>query len=425
MKRFLCVIAVIVGGVALSAPVAAAPIIFNDEAAFRVAAARAPAPVTTYGFETHGLVEGAELAFSSPLAASQLDNRFGLAYTNLNGVSIDNTGPPGAADGTRSLFTNSVDAPNYTLTFSNFGGSNASITAFGLTITDFASSLTVNDPPATITFDTGGLAGTLLTVAGGQPGFTQNFVGLTVDGVDAFPSITLTLNDNLSGMQWFDEVIYSQTEGGGPGSFTTGFTFTLPDRFPLHNVYVGVQQDGTGFNDVLLPGNPTMDDASVITPHGFDVPVGNSSFDLNSLLGIPADRWAVVGLFTRDGVDHVVMATNADLTGVPLEPPLIPLGFDEDLMITSLTTGQKLLDVLGATAIVDNLGTNGFMRPFGESAQLFFFSNGQPIPGSSVTANAFGVPVQQAIPGPSAVLLLGAGFLGLLGYGRRRRKQSA
>jgi len=207
-------------------------------------------------------------------------------------------------------------------------------------------------------------------------------------------------------------------------SFTTGFTFTLPETFPLHNVYVGVQQGATGFEDVLLPGNPTID-VSGITPAGFDVPVGNSSFDLNSLFDVPADRWAVVGLFTdAGGVDHVVMATNADLTGVPLNFPLIPLGFDEDLMITSLTTGVGLISLGGG--IVETLGDNGFMRPFGETAQLFFFSDGQPIPDSSATANAFGVPgVQQAIPGPSAVLLLGAGFLGLLGYGRRRRKQSA
>jgi len=206
-------------------------------------------------------------------------------------------------------------------------------------------------------------------------------------------------------------------------SFTTGFTFTLPDTFPLHSVYVGVQQGAISFEDVLLPGNPTID-ASGITPAGFAVPVGNSSFDLNSLFDVPADRWAVVGLFTdAGGADHVVMATNADLTGVPLEPPLIPVGFDEDLMITSLATGVGLISEGGG--IVETLGENGFMRPFGETAQLFFFSNGQPIPDSSVTANAFGVPVQQAIPGPSAVLLLGAGFLGLLGYGRRRRKQSA
>jgi PEP-CTERM motif len=198
-------------------------------------------------------------------------------------------------------------------------------------------------------------------------------------------------------------------------SFTTGFTFTLPETFPLHNVYVGARQDATGFEDVLLPGNPTLD-ASGITPAGFDVPVGDSAFNLNSLFDFPVDSWAVVGLFTDAGVDHVVMATNADLTGVPLEPPLIPLSFDEDLMITSLTTGMGLIAEGG---IVETLGDNEFMSPFDETAQLFFFSDGQPIPGSSVTANAFGV----AIPEPSTVLLLGAGFLGLLGYGWWQRGQ--
>ena len=62
----------------------------------------------------------------------------------------------------------------------------------------------------TIAYDTGGLTGTLFSIIGPQPDYTQNFVGLTVDGADAFTSITLTLNDINSGFQYFDEVIYSQ-----------------------------------------------------------------------------------------------------------------------------------------------------------------------------------------------------------------------
>lgn len=62
----------------------------------------------------------------------------------------------------------------------------------------------------TISYDTGSLAGVLLSVVGGQPDFTQNFVGLLVDPAEAFTSITIVLNDNLSGFQDFDEVIFSQ-----------------------------------------------------------------------------------------------------------------------------------------------------------------------------------------------------------------------
>lgn len=207
MMRFIYGIATIVGGIALNAPSAAAPIIYNDEAAFRAAAG----PTTTYGFETHGVVEGAELAFDSPISAAQLDNNFDLAHTNFNGLKIiDDGAAPGVAGGTHYLFTHSVgNASDYTLSFANFGGSYASTIAFGITITDFASNIIDNDP-VTITYDTGGLAGTLLTVIGGQPDYTQNFVGLIVDAFDAFTSITITLNDNSSGFQDFDEVIYSR-----------------------------------------------------------------------------------------------------------------------------------------------------------------------------------------------------------------------
>jgi hypothetical protein len=199
-------IAAIACAVAGSTLAAAAPTVYNNEAAFRAAAGA----TTTYGFESHGVAENVDLL--SPLAAAQLENHFDLAYTNLNAFQIvDSAAAPGVSDGTHYLFTHSVGAAaNYTLTFSSFAGSSAGITAFGLTITDFASNLTANDPPVSIAYSAGGLAGTLLTVGTGQPDFTQNFVGLIVDGADAFASITLTLNDNLSGFQDFDEVIYSQ-----------------------------------------------------------------------------------------------------------------------------------------------------------------------------------------------------------------------
>ncbi len=216
MKR-LPAIALIAGMSAIAASVAAAPVVYNNEAAFRAAAGLA----TTYGFENHGVVEGAELAFSSPLSAAQLDGNFDLAYANFNGFQIvDNAAATGVADGSHYLFTHSSGAASdYSLVFSNFGGANASVTAFGFTITDFASNINDNNP-VTIAYSAGGPAGILLSILGGQPDFTQNFVGLTVDAVDAFSSISITLNDNLSGFQDFDEVIYSQVAAiPEPGTF--------------------------------------------------------------------------------------------------------------------------------------------------------------------------------------------------------------
>jgi hypothetical protein len=186
-----------------SSSVSALPVVYNDEASFRASAGIA----TTYGFEDHGVVEGAELAFSSPLTASLLDNHFDLAYSNFNAFSIiDDVADPGVVDGTHFLFTHSTVAANYTLTFSNFSNTGDGVTAFGLTITDFASNIV---DPVSITYDTGIHSGTLLSVLAGQPDYTQNFIGLIVDETEAFSSITLTMNDNFSGFQSFDEIIYS------------------------------------------------------------------------------------------------------------------------------------------------------------------------------------------------------------------------
>jgi hypothetical protein len=196
--------AAVVCGLAISSQVAAVPITYTDKTTFLTAAGS----TTTYGFETHGVTEGVDLP--SPLSASQLDNNFDLAYTNLNAFSIvDDAAGPGVVDGTHYLFTHSVGlASEYSLTFSNFGASNNSVTAFGFTITDFASNIDPNDT-VTITYNIGDLTGTLLTVTGPQPDYTQNFVGLTVDSGEAFNLITLTMNDTLSGFQDFDEIIYT------------------------------------------------------------------------------------------------------------------------------------------------------------------------------------------------------------------------
>jgi len=176
---------------------------FDDELAFRAEAG----VVTTYGFEVNGLSENVNDLPPSPVPASDFDGHFDIAYTNLNGFNVANS--PGSScntDGVKSLFSHSVVASDYTLTFSNFGNAGQAITAFGLTVCDFASNISV---PAEITYDTGTRSGTLLAVPNGQPDFSLNFMGLVVKPSDAFTSITLTFDDNLSGFQNFDEVIYA------------------------------------------------------------------------------------------------------------------------------------------------------------------------------------------------------------------------
>ncbi|MFC1572052.1 hypothetical protein ACFL6M_00475 [Candidatus Eisenbacteria bacterium] len=204
MRCLSCAIAMIIGLLVFSSPAFAAATVYDDETAFRNDAG----PTTTYGFEVHGLIEGIDVSGFAPFAAADLDNSFDLALTNFNWFEIvDDVSSVGTTEGTHCVFTHTVyPADNYTLTFSNFGASAGSVAAFGFTITDFASNIT---DPATITYDTGLLTGTLLSVPGGQLEYTQNFVGVIVDAGEAFTSITITLDDNLSGMQWFDEVIFT------------------------------------------------------------------------------------------------------------------------------------------------------------------------------------------------------------------------
>jgi len=203
MKRWYCTTAMAVAVLAISTAALAVPVVYNDEAAFRAAAGT----VTTYGFEVHGLVVGTDYSGSSPILASNLSGHFDLAFTGLNWFEIvDNATDPGVADGTHTVFTHSIyPGTDYTLTFSNFAGAGEAVRAFGVTVTDFASGIT---DPATITYAAGDHSGTLLYVPGGQPDYTQNFVGIIGTSTESFTSITLTLDDTLSGMQYFDEVIY-------------------------------------------------------------------------------------------------------------------------------------------------------------------------------------------------------------------------
>lgn len=230
IKRALALL--VVGFMWAAQSAQSAAIVFNDEAAFRAAAGT----VRTYSFETHSVAESANLA--SPVLAAQLDNSFAVGYTGLNLFEIvDDAADPGAVDGTHFLFTHSqATSPTYTLTFSNFGGLNAAVRAFGLTIVDFASNI---QSPTEITYDTGVLSGTLLSVPGGQPDFTQNFVGLIVDPSEAFNSIALVLNDVNSGFQSFDEVIFSQAAAiPNPSTLLLfclgGLALALQRRVPIH-----------------------------------------------------------------------------------------------------------------------------------------------------------------------------------------------
>lgn len=203
MKHWYRATAMVLAILAVGTAALAVPVVYNDEAAFRAAAGT----VTTYGFETHGLVEDTDYSGSSPILASDLDGHFDLAFTGLNLFEIfENASDPGVADGTHTVFTHSIyPGTDYTLTFSNFAGAGEAARAFGITITDFASGIT---EPATITYDTGDFSGTLLYVPGGQPDYTQNFVGIIADAAESFMSITLTMDDTLSGFQYFDEAIY-------------------------------------------------------------------------------------------------------------------------------------------------------------------------------------------------------------------------
>lgn len=183
----------------------AAPVVYDNEAVFRGAAGAS----TTYGFETHAVSEATELP--SPLTAAQLDGHFDLGYSGLNSFQVfDIAGAHGVADGSHFVATHSqATAPAYTLTFSNFGGTGAAITAFALTMTDFASHLEQRQGPWTVRYQAGSLSGVLFSTLLAQPEYTVNFMGLTVDDGDAFSSITLSFNDVASGTQMFDEVIYT------------------------------------------------------------------------------------------------------------------------------------------------------------------------------------------------------------------------
>jgi hypothetical protein len=202
--------------------------VYNSEEDFRAAAGLK----ATYSFESHGLSEDVSDLVPSPVSASDFAGHFGIAYSNMNTFNVAyEPGSPCNASGDRSLFTHSVVADDYSLTFSDFGGDSRSIRAFGLTVCDFGNGVS---EPVSIAYDTGTESGTLLVVPSGQPDETSNFVGIVVCSGSAFDSITLTLDDNDSGFQRFDDVIYSGDLTVVPAPVTRPYVLHQNDPNPFN-----------------------------------------------------------------------------------------------------------------------------------------------------------------------------------------------
>jgi len=201
---------------------------------------------------------------------------------------------------------------------------------------------------------------------------------------------------------------------------TTGYTFNLPQGTTLEHVYVGVADGSLNpLIDVLATPGTTLTNAGAnISPAGFSVASGMSSFNLTDLfqgLGSvsaanPPTQWAVIALVNDSGVDHIVYGTSQNLLGVDVGTPIIggcSGGCTEQTLVTTLQTGATGPQDLGLLyRMIQPMARNGYMLPFNQTAQLFFFSGGAPL-GGSVTANAFGQPV----PEPTIGLMILAGLV--------------
>jgi hypothetical protein len=201
---------------------------------------------------------------------------------------------------------------------------------------------------------------------------------------------------------------------------TTGYTFNLPQGTTLEHVYVGVADASLNpLVDVLArPGTTLINAGANINPAGFSVPSGASSINLTQLyqgLGSlsapnPPTQWAVIALVNDSGVDHLVYGTSQNLNGVAFSTPILggcSGGCTEQSLVTALQSGATGPQDQGLLfGMIQPMAKNGYMLPFGQTAQLFFFSGGAPL-GGSVTANAFGQPV----PEPATAWLILAGLI--------------
>jgi hypothetical protein len=208
------------------------------------------------------------------------------------------------------------------------------------------------------------------------------------------------------------------------GDSITGFTFHLdPGEAPLHNVYVFTWKSTGNFltSDILVDGGgAVVAPGNYMTPAGFSVPGGDSQFNLSGTSGlfpettIP-DVFVVMGLETdQNNQEHLVLGTNQDLTGVNLFTIFHNfLGAGETDFVDWLKTGfLGAGEETGLVAFfIPRLENLNYGQNLGQSAQLFYFSNGQPLEGATVTANAYGEPyTATAVPVPSAA---GLGLFGL------------